>query len=97
MAPSPASERLDEYARRWHVSVTSLTKTETSLIAFGERDGQHIVLKVAPSALRRRRPAVGCNGRPERRTPSGARRVVCRVDIIGRGIHSAAGGRVDAG
>lgn len=48
MAPT-ASKRLDESARQWHVSVTSVTKTETSLIAFGEREGHGVVLKVARS------------------------------------------------
>ena len=42
-----ASDRLDEYARQWRVSVASVTKTETSLIAFGEREGHGVVLKVA--------------------------------------------------
>jgi streptomycin 6-kinase len=41
------SERLDAYVRRWHVSIERITKTETSLIAFGERDGRAVVLKVA--------------------------------------------------
>jgi streptomycin 6-kinase len=42
-----APGRLDAYARQWHISVTSVTKTETSLIAFGAREGHRVVLKVA--------------------------------------------------
>jgi len=42
-----AFERLDECTRRWRVSIERVVTTETSLIAFGERDGHRVVLKLA--------------------------------------------------
>jgi streptomycin 6-kinase len=38
--------RLDEHARAWHVAVEHVVETESSLIGFGRRKSQAVVLKV---------------------------------------------------
>ena len=45
MTVRPASERLEEHAREWDVTVEAATKTETSLIASGTHRGQRVILK----------------------------------------------------
>lgn len=47
MTARPASERLEEHIRQWDVTVEGIKKTETSLMAFGARRNQRVVLKVA--------------------------------------------------
>lgn len=47
MILQPASERLDDYARQWNVAIEDIRQTETSVVAFGVRDHQPVVLKVA--------------------------------------------------
>ena len=46
MIESELLNRLQEYAREWGVSVEHSFETESSLIAFGSRDHQAVVLKV---------------------------------------------------
>lgn len=43
-------KRIQEYAREWSVSVEEPFETETSVIAFGVRDNQSVVLKVIKQA-----------------------------------------------
>jgi streptomycin 6-kinase len=45
-APPSARERLDQHARSWRVAVERTLETETSVIAFGLRGNQAVVLKV---------------------------------------------------
>jgi streptomycin 6-kinase len=40
------ARRRDEVARRWRVEVDETTETESSLVAYGRRDGRQVVLKV---------------------------------------------------
>jgi streptomycin 6-kinase len=47
MTVRSARQRLDEHAREWNVVVKSTKTTETSLVAFGVRGNQRVVLKVA--------------------------------------------------
>ncbi|HYR75098.1 MAG TPA: aminoglycoside phosphotransferase family protein [Pyrinomonadaceae bacterium] len=46
MIESELLNRLQEYAREWSVSVEHSFETESSIIAFGSRDHQSVVLKV---------------------------------------------------
>ena len=46
MIESELPNRLQEYAREWSVSVEHSFETESSIIAFGSRDHQAVVLKV---------------------------------------------------
>jgi len=47
MTLSPVSDRLRTHAREWDVTVESVRETETSLIGFGARGAEQVVLKVA--------------------------------------------------
>src|SRR5690242_1003914 len=47
MIARSASERLAEHTRQWDVTVEAIKETDTSLIAFGRRHDQAVVLKVA--------------------------------------------------
>ena len=47
MTVKPARQRLNEHAREWNVVVNSTKETETSLMGFGVRGHQQVVLKVA--------------------------------------------------
>ena len=47
MTCAPASDRLEEHARQWGVTVESVQRTESSLVALGRRRDQSVVLKVA--------------------------------------------------
>lgn len=47
MTLESARERLDACRHDWGVSVESVLETETSLIAFGARNGEGVVIKVA--------------------------------------------------
>jgi len=44
---SAMTDRLNEYARKWNVSVEHQVQTTTSFLAFGTRDGVDVVLKVS--------------------------------------------------
>jgi len=46
MAVDPLARRRDEVADRWRVEVDEMAETESSLIAYGRRDGHQVVLKV---------------------------------------------------
>ena len=46
MAVDPLARRRDEVARRWRVEVDEIAESDTSLIAYGRRDGRQVVLKV---------------------------------------------------
>lgn len=47
--PATLSQRLDERARRWRVVVEDMFETATSLIAYGRRDDDPVVLKLVKS------------------------------------------------
>lgn len=46
MALKSSADRLDECARLWRVAIDETFETETSLIAYGRRDGRSVVLKL---------------------------------------------------
>lgn len=48
--PATLAQRLDERARRWRVVVEDTFETATSLIAYGRRDDDPVVLKLVKSA-----------------------------------------------
>lgn len=47
--PADAARRLERRARQWRVRVEHITKTPSSLVAYGTRDGEATVLKVVRS------------------------------------------------
>src|SRR4030095_16070017 len=47
MTVQPTRQRLHEHAREWNVVVKSRKETESSLMGFGVRGDQQVVLKVA--------------------------------------------------
>src|ERR1051325_2004405 len=46
MSISPLAERVNERVREWNILVQDTLDTQSSLIAFGRRDGRPVVLKV---------------------------------------------------